>query len=120
MRHALTATSLLLWLLSLTVIAVAQNQPLKFEVASVKLVKNGECPTRYEINARGMNYCNANLQAVISLAYGIRNVVIPDKPNYDKSVFDRDVEIVAKTGHPVPREQLLLMLQSCKRLLLAV
>jgi hypothetical protein len=35
MRYALTA--LALYLLSLTVVAVAQNQTLKFEVASVKL-----------------------------------------------------------------------------------
>ena len=60
MRCARTSTALILSLLSLTVIAGAQNQPLAFEVASVKRNINGtRCPDQF--NASRVNFCDANL-----------------------------------------------------------
>lgn len=51
MRSALTATALAL--LSLTVIAVAQNQPLKFEVASVKAARSSDSSYNYGCHVPG-------------------------------------------------------------------
>jgi hypothetical protein len=73
MRDALTAAALVLWLLSLTVIAVAQNQPLVFEVASVK--RNPGCETQprsaQSVSAGRLNLECITLQDLIENAYGV-------------------------------------------------
>jgi uncharacterized protein (TIGR03435 family) len=73
MRYPFTATTPVLWLLSLTVIAVAQNQPLKFEVASVKL--NPGCETRprsgQSVTPARLNLECITLPELIENAYGV-------------------------------------------------
>ena len=54
MRYAITATALAALLLSLTTIVVSQNQPLKFEVASVK-------PSPQSLNVGVANGCSGTL-----------------------------------------------------------
>jgi uncharacterized protein (TIGR03435 family) len=95
-------------------VAVAQTAPGSFEVASVKLVKDRECATRYEITPTGMNYCNANLTYIVAMAYqlSITRVVTAPKAMYDKSVLDENVQIIASANRMVTREQIYSMLKT--------
>lgn len=122
MRCALRIIAFALWALSLTVIAAAQNQPLKFEVASVKPGKpgGGYSIGCYEPNNPGTipkGMCVAvsiPLRILVGHAYGLDFVRIPDLvigvPN---ALADDRYDIQGKAANPsATSEELHAMLRT--------
>ena len=56
-------------LMTIAVVAAAQNQPLAFELASVKATKGARCPD--QITPNGVIFCDMNLRFLIAEAYHV-------------------------------------------------
>jgi uncharacterized protein (TIGR03435 family) len=105
MRYFVTLAALLL---SLTIIAVAQNQPLAFEVAAIKPSKVEDGSSGI-LSGNGRIYGhNVTLKRCIIGAYGVRSSEIIGGPDWLDS---ERVEITAK-GEPLGERALMRMLQT--------
>ncbi|HEY2385031.1 MAG TPA: TIGR03435 family protein [Terriglobia bacterium] len=123
MRHALTTSTLILCLLSLTVIAVAQNQPLKFEVALVKVANPRSGIDMRTFPGGRLLATNCTLKQLIMGAYGLKEQyqVVGGPTWVDVDRFEvegkaaedltNDPDRVIALGREAPRK-LTLMLQT--------
>ena len=88
----------------------AQSKDPSFEVASVKLNPT-PAPVGIHFSPDGIRLTSADLRIVLILAYGMRDfqIVGPDWLRVDTGATRFNIE--AKASHPVPKEQLQLMLR---------
>lgn len=113
MRSTRTAT--VLALLSLTVFAVAQSQPLKFEVASLKpSTANASGPLRSVLlflSGGGFQRTNVTLKSLMQTAYGVQEFQISGATGWmETDIYD--VEAKSATGTDPSRADVLLMVQA--------
>ena len=90
-------------------IAFAQARP-AFEVASVK--PNRDRKTLYSYDPIGIDYANAALAFLISEAYQVPVTRISSPNSRTKDLLLGVYDVTANAGRPVPKEQLMLMLQT--------
>jgi uncharacterized protein (TIGR03435 family) len=84
-----------------------------FDVASVKLSKRPKEAGVTNVNPQGINYVGVSLRMTLAEAYNVKwpSMSSPDgriREMLDEGTYD----IAAKTDHPVPKDQLMLMLQT--------
>jgi uncharacterized protein (TIGR03435 family) len=91
-----------------TAVVAQQSRPM-FEVASVRRNTSVDSGWSSNQNSGAYNITNATLQAVIRLAYGVRDDQILGGPGWLQT--DR-FDIVAKSSPDVPPAQMRIMLQS--------
>ncbi len=90
----------------------SQNAPRPaFEVASVKLNTTTNSPGWTHFEPAGINIRQASLNEILATAYHVPDSQISSDERM-RDVFATRYDIVAKAGHEVPRDLLLLMLQS--------
>jgi uncharacterized protein (TIGR03435 family) len=91
-------------------IAFAQTRP-AFEVASVRPGTDSE-GVSMRWNAQGIEYSRAPLTRIIAEAYQIPYARISSHDSRVQGMLSMTFDIIAKAERPVPREQLMLMLQT--------
>jgi uncharacterized protein (TIGR03435 family) len=96
-------------------VAFAQEKP-RFEVASVKLHQPTPGPFRStkEVGPAGVTFTNVDLNSSIRSAYGVAGYQIVGGPGWltQTGLTQNRYDIVAKAAGAVPKEQLMLMLQT--------
>jgi uncharacterized protein (TIGR03435 family) len=95
-------------LLSLTIITLAQNQPMAFEVASIRLNKTGGGITARAINPGSLIYTDLVLAEYIELAYGLKYRQLSGP----QAIYQDSYDIVAKASGPASRDEIALMLRT--------
>jgi uncharacterized protein (TIGR03435 family) len=103
-------------LLAATGMALALGQSTTrpaFDVASVKLSKRPKEAGITSVTPQGINYVGASLRMILAEAYNVKwpSMSSPDariREMLDEGTYD----IIAKADHAVPKEQLMLMLQT--------
>ena len=85
--------------------------PATFDVASIKPNTTVNSPGWTRFDPAGVNIRRASLGSLISTAYRIPDSLVSADPRM-RDLFASRYDIVAKAEHEVPRDQLLLMLQT--------
>ncbi|HYL76096.1 MAG TPA: M56 family metallopeptidase [Bryobacteraceae bacterium] len=89
------------------------GQALAFDVAVVKPTERGKGPSSASFNPQGVEYHDYSVRMLIAEAYGVKSRSISATNQGDRILLDGfPFDIVAKTDHNVPKEQLQRMMQS--------
>jgi len=84
-----------------------------FDVASVKSSTRPREAGSTAVNPQGIDYNGATLRMILAEAYGVKWTSISSPDARISEMLDQGTySIVAKADHPVPKEQLMLMLQT--------